>query len=1015
MDVSVTERPAPLPPSRYAALPRPSRWAEWLAGWRVGLRLARRDVRRHAGRSALIVVMVAMPVLLLVGGNVLFSTQDLNTVEQLPYLLGQTQAKVTYQGLKLTPYPGQTMGGGGYVGPDLAKDQQGTPIPGWGETMPAQVSALATLLGGTVIPVTTDSGSAKAGKRTLDVSILGIDAAAYPTQVEGLVHLTSGRWPTSATEAVVTPAGAFRGLPTSGSVEVTGLDGQTRATYSVVGVGEGWTSDYQTRSVDLVSLPTTSPAAQTAYLLDRRTPVTWAEVKRLADYGLAVDSREVTLHPPSRAELDLPPEVIDNIDSSQAGQTVTTAIAAIGLLLETTLLVGPAFAVSAARQRRTLALAASNGATTPQLRRSVLAQALVLGALSALVGAAVGLALAYAAVAWSGAHRPDAFFGPFEIPAWPVAFVVVAAVGSAVIAALVPARGLGRLDIVGVMRGQSVSPPARVRTPVAGLVLAAIGAVLVFWAVARGGDGYEDNSLLAQLTPLFAMLGAVLLVVGALLLVPMLLVLLGMATAGAPVAMRMALRDAARQRGRATSTVAAILAGTALLAAVLIPAMSVSAFEGQHYVPRLPDGQASISPSWGPSGPPQEGDGSVRRIADVVRAVDPVLQVRPVSVVDTQPYATKEAPTGSATDAPTQPFVVALRKGCTASDALSTGLSMEPGSFSGAPSLGCASLRGSMTEAQRSLMRVADVGSLVATYSLTDSQAAILRDGGIVVDGDPAGPLPTIHCDTVPVGRSCYSVGPLSGQVDIIDGVVTFATGTVTYDQDGAHVQPGSTTFTLPAVAVPGTVLAVVSGNGGMPGSTGALMTTATASAHNLATTVQQVDILDPRGPMSQETESRLRIAVEDNSLGYLYVERGFQAFPTILVVIVVGVIALVILVATLVSTALSTAETQSMMGTFAAVGATRMTRRNLAAAQAASLGVVGALVGILVGSVPGIALARVVTSYDYSNGSNSRVDPTVVIPWLPLAVPVLVIPALAGAIAWLAIRRAPIVTRRLT
>ena len=47
------------------------------------------------------------------------------------------------------------------------------------------------------------------------------------------------------------------------------------------------------------------------------------------------------------------------------------------LFILTTLLVGPAFAVSAARQRRTLALAATNGAETRQLRRTVLAQALV--------------------------------------------------------------------------------------------------------------------------------------------------------------------------------------------------------------------------------------------------------------------------------------------------------------------------------------------------------------------------------------------------------------------------------------------------------------------------------------------------------------------------------------------------------------------------------------------------------------------------------------------------------------
>ena len=89
------------------------------------------------------------------------------------------------------------------------------------------------------------------------------------------------------------------------------------------------------------------------------------------------------------------------------------------------------------------------------------------------------------------------------------------------------------------------------------------------------------------------------------------------------------------------------------------------------------------------------------------------------------------------------------------------------------------------------------------------------------------------------------------------------------------------------------------------------------------------------------------------------------RPYDKLLALIVLSFIGLIILVATLVSTALSTAETQSMMGTFAAVGATRMTRRNLAAAQAGSLGVVGALLGTLVGFVPGIALARATTGID--------------------------------------------------
>ena len=98
-------------------------------------------------------------------------------------------------------------------------------------------------------------------------------------------------------------------------------------------------------------------------------------------------------HPPAAAELPETVRMQSAGDLQRNGLMV--GLAAVMLLVSTTLLVGPAFAVSAARQRRTLALAASNGAHTPVLRRTVLAQALLLGAASALLGVVAGVGLAW--------------------------------------------------------------------------------------------------------------------------------------------------------------------------------------------------------------------------------------------------------------------------------------------------------------------------------------------------------------------------------------------------------------------------------------------------------------------------------------------------------------------------------------------------------------------------------------------------------------------------------------------
>ncbi len=67
----------------------PSRFAAWRSSWAVALRMARRDVRRHQGRSALIVVMVAVPTMLLSLVVTLAATSDISGAEKIPSDDGQ--------------------------------------------------------------------------------------------------------------------------------------------------------------------------------------------------------------------------------------------------------------------------------------------------------------------------------------------------------------------------------------------------------------------------------------------------------------------------------------------------------------------------------------------------------------------------------------------------------------------------------------------------------------------------------------------------------------------------------------------------------------------------------------------------------------------------------------------------------------------------------------------------------------------------------------------------------------
>lgn len=984
----------------------PAHRGTWWSSWRLALRMGRRDVARHKGRSALIVLMVAIPVMLLVGGNIVYSTDDIDQVEALPFTLGQTQARLTVEGGPVDPAWSIV----GMPNP-LVRNGTATPIPGWGDSLTARASALGALVGGTAYPVVSYPAQAIVGRAIREITVLGVDAASHRS-ISGMNDLVSGRWPMREDEAVVTPAGIALGLPASGTVtlEVPGdspTGSPAERTVTIVGVATGYAVNYRVQAVELVMLPSGTATGngmgsdQLGYLVERSTPVTWEEVTRLAAYGIAVTSRAVVLDPPKDVRLSVEFDGMGFGSDGRGGQAVASVMMSFALLLETVLLVGPAFAVGAARQRRTLALAASNGATPAQLRRTVLGQALVLGVLSALVGAVIGVAGALVVIAVTRSRTPSAFIGPVDLPAGPLLIVIASAIAAALVAAWVPSRGLGRLDIVAVLRGQTVSPPARLRTPVVGLVCFGIGAVAVFWSTTVSGG----SEVLNAIAPFAAMLGAVLLVVGALLLVPMVLVLLGRAATSAPVALRMAFRDAARQRGRATSTVAAILGVTAVLGAVLIMAASDTAYRSKTYQPRAAFGQGTIMPRFGILDSTQGSATSpaVTRVVAAVRTVDPALVVDPMLVADTSAmFVGKEPPATW-----TEELVVALRTGCRPEDAADAS--------GGDPRLWhCASLQSRNGGfADRSVIEVGDVAALVARHDLSPAEAAVLTAGGIVVSGEP-GRVPAVQQQDGGFGYS----GDVVAQTDIVDGKVSFARLKTTFSRDtGPGVATVTERFSLPAVAVPGSKLDAGTSWMGMPRQTGALMATDTATKLSLKTYVTGLGLTDPRGPISAQTEEALRSVIVDDGLGWMYVERGFQPYDVILAVIVLGVMGLLILVATLVSTALSTAENQPLMGTFAAVGATRGTRRNIAAAQAFSLALVGAVLGLLVGSVPGIAIARAATAYpsSFTADPNGPVAPTVVVPWLQLAVPTLVVPLIAAALAWLAIRSAPQVTRRLT
>lgn len=751
-----------------------------------------------------------------------------------------------------------------------------------------------------------------------------------------------------------------------------------------MGTGQGFQT-WGAQNVTPVEVVTTPPkesmASNGQWLLERTAPITWPEIERLNTYVIGAYSRYVALHPET---MTLPPGVSVRPDDSASVLYVVGA-ASLGLLLLTSLLAGPAFAVSASRQRRTLALAASNGATKAQLRRSVLAQALVLGALSSLVGAAGGAVLGVGTALLIRRLRPEHFFGPLQVPWAAVALVTAAGIVSSVIAALIPSRGLGRLDIVAVMRGQSVSAPLRRRVPVAGAVLLALGTSAVLLASFRADD-----------TSFFIFAGGVLLlVIGALLMVPLVLALGGRVAGRMPLPARMAAREAGRLRGRATPTVAAIMAGAAVLTTVCIALQADTARRAAQYHAVLPAGQGIVN-----TGMPGSTEGTL----EAIHRADPSIQ-------------TLELHNLGRSGPNPQTRLAALRPGCEPAeivraddDRVTNGRQIGPDK----PAPRCATLStaGSMPG---STLIAADLRDLATFAGLDEAQRKALAAGAVAtLDPAAAAFLPAQTYQRSSSAAELDQLRPI--ELDLTDARLTFFRYHVA-DQAAAGPpevtgDDGTDRVTLPVVHLDRDQWRrVIVGWSGGPGG---LITTHTADQLGLTMTENTV-LLRGDGPITSAQQQRLTDAVSTVSAdASITIERGFECDDALMIAIVIAVIALIILVATLIATALAQAEAAPLLGTLAAVGGTRRTRRAMASAQATYLAMLGALLGLLVGIPPGIAISRIITTTYTQTGINAG-NVIIDVPWLQILLPVLLVPLVAGALAWIAVRRAPIVTRRLT
>ena len=535
------------------------------SGWRLALRLAWREALRSRGRTALVLVMVMFPVVAVIAADVAQATQSVSSVEGLDRRVGSAEAKVTaiphVKAAFQLPDPDQAFGTDGGDGP---------------------VSSLGTIedvLGGP--RPTLEIRDRQAVVRT-DAGVLRVDATGVDMTnplARGLFRLDSGRYPRTTDEVAVNHALADEGLGVGDRLTVAN---GTAAT--VVGIAESAT---ERTSPVLLGLPAYFRAAGhdgVRSWLVGGAPVTWDQVQALNQVGVVALSRQVIEHPPPSDQLS--PQV-RNADSSNRNE-VYTVLVLIGVmaLIEVVLLAGPAFAVGARRQSRSLALISANGGTPRQSRRVILGTAVVVGGCAAVVGVGLGIGLARALLPGLQSMS-GTYFGPFQVRWDHVLGIAAFGLVSAFLAAVVPAWIASRQDVVAVLGGRRGDRAPSKASPVIGVVLTAAGVVVAVMGAKRNAD----ELMIAG--------AAVLSILGMIFLVPVAVVGVARLARRFPLPLRYAVRDAARHRTRTVPAVAAVAATVAGVVALSIGNTSDQAQAKADYVDELPVGTGVVTDSGG--------------------------------------------------------------------------------------------------------------------------------------------------------------------------------------------------------------------------------------------------------------------------------------------------------------------------------------------------------------------------------------------------------------------------------
>ncbi|MFJ5828033.1 FtsX-like permease family protein [Streptomyces sp. NPDC093089] len=948
----------------------------WFHSWRAAIRIARRDAWRSKGRSALVLAMIALPILGVSALDLTYRSSELSPAEMVERSLGAADAR----------FKDAQMGGVPILQDPTGEMHTPAKDPGEGVWPSGPTDVAGVVPAGSTV-LTDGTGSAKLttvhGLLMTEVREL---KASDPV-ARGIMTLLDGRFPEKGDEVMATSHFLENsGLSIGSTLSARNFD----RPYRIVGSYElpnsldaeqinalpgAFLAPYG-KAVEKAGLP--APETSVSYLVRKPGGFTWNTVQQINTKGVTVASRAVLLDPPAESEVPLfRAGGYANYESSPAADAAELAAlgTVVGLaMLEICLLAGPAFAVGARRSRRQLGLVGANGGARSHIRAIVLSGGLVIGVAAAVTGTvlAVILTLLLQPVLEDTMGQR---FGAFDIRPAELLGIALLAVLTGLLAAIVPAVTASRQTVLSSLTGRrGVRRSSRV------LPLVGLGAVLIGGAIALFGSLFSEQFVIVAGGSAIAELGVV-------AMTPALVGLFGRTGRWLPLSPRLALRDAVRNRGRTAPAVAAVLAAVAGTVAVSTYMASSEAQNRADYVPLLPYGVASAFV-------PEEGGRDVPAVREAVQRAFPVdvsADVERVSVGN--PGCARWDQTAGCGR---YEVVIPRANECPLYASV-------PGGGDPAEKYPPAQRQKMLTDDWR-CKESASSGMYITDGGLLVGDAAVLQVLGV---DDPATVKALADGKVVVFNRSLVDGNGTLGIKQITDVAAAQKAS------DENRPVPGEVS-SLSAYLVPGDKQSY-----GLQ----ALMTPATAKAAGLATVPMGVYVSTDRLPNSEQRQKLEGDIAKLGSAVEFHLEEGFVNRDSIILIALAVFAGLVTIGAAGIATGLAQADAEADLKTLAAVGAPPRVRRTLSGFQCGVVAAMGVILGSAAGLLPAVGLLLTqereqVRYYEESLAQGWNANPTppdlpIIVPWETLAGLLVAVPLGAALLAALVTRSRGALARR--